>query len=107
MTVVANILNERSNTHGAFKDNANLTLEMEYLCSQAKNYHKLTDVQTMGMRMILHKLSRALSGNHNEADHWDDIAGYATLVSEDIKSEERSSIQEFAREIIESVDVEV
>jgi hypothetical protein len=29
--------------------------------------------------MILHKLARVLSGNPDNADHWDDIGGYARL----------------------------
>jgi hypothetical protein len=31
--------------------------------------------------MICYKMGRILSGDSNNLDHWDDIAGYATLVS--------------------------
>jgi hypothetical protein len=34
--------------------------------------------------MIAHKIGRILSGNPNYNDHWDDIAGYAKLVSQRI-----------------------
>ena len=32
--------------------------------------------------MIACKIARILSGDPNWRDHWDDIAGYATLVAE-------------------------
>ena len=35
--------------------------------------------------MILQKLARAFNGNPNKKDTWDDIAGYATLVSKTLK----------------------
>lgn len=90
MTVIATILEERNSTHGEFKDNAHLTVEMEYAASQGKNWSKFSDVQTLATRMILHKLSRALSGDHNHVDTWEDIAGYAELVVRDLREEERT-----------------
>ena len=37
------------------------------------------------IHMILVKLSRIIYGNHDHADHWDDIAGYALLVADRLK----------------------
>ncbi len=34
--------------------------------------------------MIAHKIGRIVSGNPNVQDHWDDIAGYAKLASNEI-----------------------
>ena len=32
--------------------------------------------------MIAHKIGRILAGNPDFKDHWDDIAGYAVLISQ-------------------------
>ncbi|WP_257617167.1 hypothetical protein [Campylobacter pinnipediorum] len=37
--------------------------------------------------MIAHKIARILAGNPNYKDHWDDIAGYATLVSKELEND--------------------
>jgi hypothetical protein len=39
-------------------------------------------IQVEALEMIAHKIGRILSGDPNHQDHWDDIAGYAKLVSE-------------------------
>jgi len=41
-----------------------------------------------GLHMVFHKLGRIAAGCATHKDHWDDIAGYATLVSRDISSRE-------------------
>ena len=43
--------------------------------------------QRESIHMILVKLSRILYGKHDHVDHWDDIAGYATLVVNRLKDE--------------------
>jgi hypothetical protein len=47
-------------------------------------WDRLNDVQREAVEMILHKVGRIISGDPNVHDHWDDIAGYAKLVSERI-----------------------
>lgn len=42
----------------------------------------LTDVQRESIDLIATKLARICCGDPNHRDHWDDIAGYATLVSQ-------------------------
>jgi hypothetical protein len=39
--------------------------------------------------MIVHKIGRIVNGNPDKVDHWDDIAGYATLVSDRLKGNTR------------------
>ena len=38
--------------------------------------------------MILHKVARIMAGNPKEADHWRDIAGYATLAVKELEREQ-------------------
>jgi hypothetical protein len=42
-------------------------------------------MQRESLDMIAHKIARILNGNPNVHDHWHDIAGYATLVANDLK----------------------
>lgn len=83
---IKNILNERGNTHGDFSDNAYIAQELKKVVRTGSIYNAMTAVQMEAIDMILHKIARAVSGNPNHKDHWDDIAGYATLVSERIET---------------------
>jgi hypothetical protein len=86
MIVVEKILEEREKTHGAFADHAVYTQHIKTLIrSLTKDGKKcLTSVQTEALDMIAHKIGRILAGDPNHKDHWDDIAGYATLVSKEL-----------------------
>ncbi len=77
------LLAERGKTHGDFKDHAACTQQMKVVFRQFVR-GKLSDVQQEAVDMIIHKLGRVAAGNPNFADHWDDIAGYAKLVSQDL-----------------------
>lgn len=82
MADVKNILTERGKVHGNFTNHAQFAQSLKHIAQTSANWNKLTNVQTEGLEMILHKVARILAGDPNHADHWDDIAGYATLVSE-------------------------
>lgn len=81
------LLNERGKTHGDFRDHADTTQRLKHVFTQGcqPTLHKLSVVQREAVDMILHKLGRIAAGDPNFADHWDDIAGYAKLVSQDLQ----------------------
>lgn len=80
------LLNERQKTHGDYSVHANVTQEIKTVLHSAENYYdKLTDSQREALDMIAHKIGRILAGDPNFKDHWDDIAGYARLVSDQLK----------------------
>lgn len=71
------ILNERRNTHGDFiQGSVTFNALMELINKNRKN---IDGVQYYALTMIAVKLVRILNGNSHEADHWQDIIGYATL----------------------------
>lgn len=95
MTDVNTTLNSRQSTHGDFKDNGRIMQALKHCMRQGLNWPisvgnglftgasgaiPLTFEQMEALEMIQHKIGRILSGNPNEPDHWHDIAGYATLV---------------------------
>lgn len=82
MTEITKTLEERGNTHGDFSDNARVSQELKEVIADSVKYHLLNNVQKEALAMICHKMSRIVSGNPDEPDHWRDIAGYATLVEQ-------------------------
>lgn len=79
---VEEILAQRSTTHGDFTENARLAQEIMRVLNSGPSWGDITDVQKEALHMIAHKMARIVGGNPDIADHWDDIAGYATLVSQ-------------------------
>lgn len=80
---IETILAERSITHGNFSDQAELAQRFKQIAMYNFNSSRpLTAVQREALSMILLKISRIIAGDPNHKDHWDDIAGYAKLVSE-------------------------
>ena len=82
------VLAEREKTHGSFSVHANCTQTLEDTFYSFKGKGYFTAVQQEALHMIFHKLGRIAAGSASYKDHWDDIAGYATLVSRDISSRE-------------------
>ena len=76
------ILIERRNQHGPFDIHAHFSQALKAIaCSDSGNWPSLSVTQREAIEMIIHKIARILAGNPNHIDHWDDIAGYATLVA--------------------------
>ena len=79
------LLAERKKTHGDFTDHAEATQALKYVMYMSCKWdNHLTPVHREALEMIVHKIGRILAGNPNIKDHWDDIAGYAKLVSDRI-----------------------
>ncbi len=77
-------LNERESTHGDYANTATIAQELKDVIRQNPNKH-MNMIQLESLDLICTKISRILSGNPNEKDHWKDIAGYANLISERLK----------------------
>jgi Domain of unknown function (DUF6378) len=84
MDATEELLKERSKTHGDFTDHARITQSLKKVVRVENGFEKLNNIQVEAIDMIFHKIGRILSGNPNHHDHWDDIAGYAKLVSKRI-----------------------
>lgn len=86
---VENILNERQKTHGEFATHAAISQDLKRVLVKHGG-GRLSDAQAEALGMICHKIARILNGNPNHKDHWDDIAGYSTLVAREIEKEKKS-----------------
>lgn len=85
-TVVDDILANRQGKHGEFNENGTATWQIMRILMAQRSWPNLSDPQRHALYMGAHKMARIVAGDVNEADHWDDIAGYATLVADRIRS---------------------
>jgi len=76
---INSVLGQRENTHGDFSENATLTMELLKTCKKQIEFSLLPKPIQFAIFMILHKISRAICGDHKHNDHWIDIQGYASL----------------------------
>lgn len=83
------ILAERGKTHGDFKDHAKTAQQLKFtLREQSKDWQvDFLHTQQEALEMICHKIARIVAGNPNFVDHWRDIAGYATLVANELEEQ--------------------
>ena len=85
MTDINLILAERGKVHGSFEVHALFATRLKAILRDSDN--GFTSAQLEAMDMIQHKIARILAGDPNHIDHWDDIAGYATLVANLLRSQ--------------------
>jgi hypothetical protein len=85
------MLGSRAKDYGVFRDNARLAQALKRtLADHAEDQGQtFADDQWEAIEMIATKLSRIVNGNPDKADSWDDIAGYAQLVSDRIRGNVR------------------
>jgi Domain of unknown function (DUF6378) len=94
--MISDTIKQRYEIHGAWADNARITNEIKHVYQSEPGWDRLNVEQQEALNLIAVKLSRILSGDPNHADHWHDIAGYATLAErscpEQIESVIRDSV---------------
>lgn len=74
------ILNAREVTHGDWNTTASVSQLIKDAIASAGS-ERLSPQQAEALDLIATKIARIVSGNPDAAEHWDDIAGYAKLVS--------------------------
>jgi hypothetical protein len=90
-TDVDMVLDSRAKDYGKFIEGAEI---MQMLKRVVHNYIEdrgtpLAFDQREALDMIIHKMGRIINGNPDKVDHWVDIAGYATLVSDRLEGNAR------------------
>jgi hypothetical protein len=79
MNDVFETLLARNKTHGNFKLNAECSQALKDVI-RANGVISRASIMDEALDMISSKISRIVTGNPYEPDHWQDIAGYATLI---------------------------
>ena len=83
---VRQTLKTRQDQYGSFEDVAMITEQMVDIMRKGY-YENLAYNQKMALYMICSKMARIVNGNPNHKDSWHDIAGYATLIDNELVSE--------------------
>jgi hypothetical protein len=75
------LLRERARTHGDFSVVATVAQQLKDVARLTPGWRNLNDLQREALDMEFTKIARVLAGDPNSQDHWDDMAGYARLIS--------------------------
>lgn len=75
------LLSEREKTHGDYAETARIIQRLKDVMHNADGWARCSSMQRESLDMIANKIGRILAGHPNFDDHWDDIAGYAALVT--------------------------
>lgn len=87
MESINEILNERGDRYGEFKDQAVVSQTLKAVAIPRSVTHDWDSFMIEGMEMILHKISRIANGDPYYADSWRDIEGYAKIVADRLEHE--------------------
>lgn len=85
MSEIHTTLAERGNNYGSFETGSELMQGLKQVAHGHPNWKSMPSSQREAIDMILHKIGRAINGNHEYRDNWVDIEGYARLVSDMLK----------------------
>lgn len=78
------LIAERGSRYGKFADGAEIMRDLKHVMHNVDGWNNLTASQKEALDMIQHKIGRILNGDPTYDDNWKDIAGYATLVAEEL-----------------------
>lgn len=78
------ILSDREQTHGAFREVAGYSQAIKTLMRSSRNWDKLDVAQAQALEVVADKVARILCGDPSFLDHWQDGAGYFELVVRDL-----------------------
>lgn len=107
MNDISNLLGERQNTHGTYSEVSSICQSIKRTMRQSSGWDHLGNEHAEALEMIAMKIARILSGNANFADHWEDIEGYARLVSNELQRERVADmIEQSIRDSIGPVDLD-
>lgn len=81
------LITERGSRYGKFKYGAEIMQELKDVMREVGGWHNLTPSQREALDMIQHKIGRILNGDPTYDDSWKDIAGYATLIVNELNGE--------------------
>lgn len=77
-------LEERGARYGKFINQSEYCQQLKEIFQTSPNWKKMESDKKECLDMIANKIGRILNGDHNYADSWHDIVGYAKLVEDRI-----------------------
>lgn len=103
------LLKERQVTHGDYLEVARIAQAFRELMRNTHGWKKMNNAQRESLDSMASKFGRLGSGgNPHFRDHWDDLAGYATLASFHCNSDIDTvvkDVEERLKEVVSSVSL--
>ena len=90
------LLSQRQETHGDFNEVARIAQQFRKMMRVEYGWEHMNDAQREALDSMASKFGRIASGDPNFRDHWDDIAGYATLASMHCDSDTDTVVRDIA-----------
>ena len=84
MSITDQILSDREQTHGLFREAAGYSQAIKQLMRTSRNWNRLDVAQAQALEVVADKVARILCGDPSFQDHWQDGAGYFELVLRDL-----------------------
>lgn len=81
-------LNERGGRYGRFADVAAISSSIKHIIRSSDGWQRLRPYQKEALDMIANKMARIVNGDPDYVDSWHDVAGYATLVEQELKNDD-------------------
>lgn len=107
MSDIGNLLGERQKSHGTYSEVSSICQAIKRTMRNTSGWDHLANEQAEALEMIAMKIARILSGNASFADHWEDIEGYARLVSNELERERVADmLEQSIKDIIGPVDLD-
>lgn len=92
MADINDTLATRGKTYGDFTDHAQVTDDLHRVCEGTNNWAALPAWQRWGLRIIMDKVARMLTGDPSYSDNAHDIVGYGKLIEDRlVAAEERKA----------------
>lgn len=85
-------LEQRGARYGEFSEVAETTYQLQEALKRSQP-SSMTSSQIIALDMICNKMARIVNGDPSYIDNWHDIAGYATLVEQELNITNRDQEQ--------------
>lgn len=89
--MIDKLLEERGTRYGTFAANAEIAQKIKGVLHSHPNWESMPFDNRQALDVIFDKVARMMTGDPDYLDSWNDIIGYATLVANRIKNDERDS----------------
>lgn len=86
---VDDTVTQRGERYGLFADGAVIMQDLKAVMRATPGWERLTPSQREALEMIQHKIGRVLNGDPTYDDNWRDIAGYSTLILNELDGVKR------------------
>ena len=86
-TTTREVLAERGERYGDFKDHAKLCQDLKTVMRTGKSWNDCSDTHKQALEVIADKIARMLNGDPNYEDNIVDIIGYSQLVLDQLRKD--------------------